>query len=54
MLNVGKPLQQAQQAAPEGAAFMTTVWGHHSDAQTQTHTQFNIETRATAAATSVR
>ena len=28
VLNVGKPLQQAEQAHPEGAAFMTAVRGH--------------------------
>lgn len=38
VLNVGKPLQQAEQAHPEGAAFMTTVWGNHRGADPNLHT----------------
>lgn len=35
VLNVDEPLQQAEQACPEGAAFMTAAWGHHSHPETQ-------------------
>lgn len=35
VLNVDEPLQQAEQACPEGAAFMTAAWGHYSHPETQ-------------------